>query len=175
MKTTRTRQLCVAKSLIAKSEFKGRGMLDLPPSDSSPDPESAFKAHIKLYEVFREYIKHEDSLINNRVTWLSQIHGFLYATYGFTLQKKLEIMQQVAVHVDSSDASASTNVYMNKSHLGSSILELDGFMLFIAIIGIFLSRNSGRSIEAASTAINSIAALFYTQNKIVSHDLVGEG
>jgi hypothetical protein len=72
---------------------------ELPQSASLPGPESQFEARIKLYEGFREYIKHEDDLIGNRVTWLAQIHGFLYATYGFTLQKKLEIMQQVASHV----------------------------------------------------------------------------
>jgi hypothetical protein len=89
----------------------------MPPSASLPEPVSDFEARLRLYEVFRGYIKHEDGLIDNRVTWLSQIHGFLYATYGLTLQKKL--MQQVSSHVDE---STSTFVYMTKSHLWSSIL-----------------------------------------------------
>ena len=141
-------------------------MPDLPPSASLPEPESDFEARLKLYEVFRGYIKHEDGLIDNRVTWLSQIHGFLYATYGFTLQKKIEIMQQVSSHVDE---STSTFVYMSKSHLGSSILELDAFMLFIAVIGIALSYSGGKSIEAATTSINSVAALFYAQGNIIPY------
>jgi hypothetical protein len=144
---------------LKKSELK-------PPSTSLPEPVSDFEARFKLYEVFRGYIKHEDGLIDNRVTWLSQIHGFLYATYGFTLQKKIEIMQQVSSHVDE---STSTFMYMSKSHLGSSILELDAFMLFIAVIGIALSYSSGKSIEAATTSINSIAALFYAQGNIIPY------
>jgi hypothetical protein len=51
---------------------------------------------IPIYELFRDYVKHQDSLINNRLSWLLTIHGFLYATYGFTIQKKLEVAQHIA-------------------------------------------------------------------------------
>jgi hypothetical protein len=102
-------------------------MPDLPPSASLPEPESDFEARLKLYEVFRGYIKHEDGLIDNRVTWLSQIHGLLYATYGFTLLKKIEIMQQVSSHVDE---STSTFVYMSRSHLGSGGIVSPEFLAF---------------------------------------------
>ena len=40
-------------------------------------------AHIiSVYSLYRDYIKHEVSLINNRLTWLIAINGCLYAAYG---------------------------------------------------------------------------------------------
>ena len=36
----------------------------------------------ELYTLYRDYIKHEDSLINNRVGWFIQLHSFLIASYG---------------------------------------------------------------------------------------------
>jgi len=34
----------------------------------------------RLYEIYRDYIKHEDDLINHRSTWHLLIQGFLFAT-----------------------------------------------------------------------------------------------
>lgn len=41
-------------------------------------------------------MQHEDNLINHRLLWNLNIQGFLFATYGFCLQKILEIDERVA-------------------------------------------------------------------------------
>jgi hypothetical protein len=154
--------ICLSAKLV-----QGGGM----PNLGAPKPIRDLDTEIKLYRLFHDYTKHENSLINNRVTWLAQIHGFLYATFGFCLQKKVEIIQDVSSHVAKTD---SLFVYMSKAHLGSSLLELDGFMMFIAIIGISLNINSPSSINAATKAINSVSALFNDQSNIQSYGFSGQ-
>ena len=39
------------------------------------------------FKIFRDYMQHEDNLINQRVSWNSTIQGFLFATYGLSQQK----------------------------------------------------------------------------------------
>jgi hypothetical protein len=47
------------------------------------------------YKIFRDYIEHEDGLVNNRLLWNINIQGFLFATYGFSVQKLAEIQHGV--------------------------------------------------------------------------------
>lgn len=44
------------------------------------------KFNLHRYEVFRDYVKHEDSLINNRLTWLLISQGLIFNAYS-TLEK----------------------------------------------------------------------------------------
>jgi hypothetical protein len=41
-----------------------------------------------MAETMREIIRHEDELVNNRITWLSQLQGLLFATLGFAWDKQ---------------------------------------------------------------------------------------
>jgi hypothetical protein len=41
---------------------------------------------VELYGVYREYVKHEDELINRRQSWNLTLQGFLFAAYGVILQ-----------------------------------------------------------------------------------------
>lgn len=43
------------------------------------------------YKIFRDYAEYEERLINNRLLWNINIQGFLFATYGFSLQKLAEV------------------------------------------------------------------------------------
>ena len=42
---------------------------------------------IELSETIRGIIRHEDELVNNRITWLSQLQGLLFAALGFAWDK----------------------------------------------------------------------------------------
>lgn len=53
-------------------------------------------AHSKLkihehFKIFRDYVEHEDGLINNRLTWNTTIQAFLFTVYGFSVQKLADI------------------------------------------------------------------------------------
>jgi len=47
----------------------------------------------KHYRLFREYVVHEDALINKRLLWNINIQGFLLAGYGYTVQKLAEVQK----------------------------------------------------------------------------------
>jgi hypothetical protein len=82
-----------------------------------------------IYKTFREYIRHEDALINNRMTWVFTIHGFLYATYGFTIQKKLEVDNNIVSTLVQTFGPQEVDVasYWRLGSVGWSILETDFF------------------------------------------------
>lgn len=54
------------------------------------DAPLALNDYIDLYKVFRGYVMEESGLINSRLVWIITINGFLFTTYGFTLQKEIE-------------------------------------------------------------------------------------
>jgi hypothetical protein len=60
-------------------------MTDQPPSH--PDFDTVMSAPhwgelLSLYNVYRDYMKHEDDLINQRASWHLLLQGFLFATFG---------------------------------------------------------------------------------------------
>ena len=42
---------------------------------------------LKYYQLIRDYIIHEDTLINNRLSWLLTIQGLLFAAYGYSIRE----------------------------------------------------------------------------------------
>ena len=42
---------------------------------------------LQYFKIFRAYRICEQNLLNHRVTWNLAVQGFLFATYGFSLQK----------------------------------------------------------------------------------------
>ena len=47
-----------------------------------PDPSLDNEDLYSVYQIYRDYMKHEDDLLNQRTTWLLVIQGFLFATLG---------------------------------------------------------------------------------------------
>lgn len=43
---------------------------------------------LEFFKQTRDQIKHEDNLINNRVTWLIAVQAFLFAAYGFAFSSQ---------------------------------------------------------------------------------------
>jgi hypothetical protein len=123
------------------------------------DPREA----VCIYQQFRDYAKHEDGLINNRMTWIFNIHGFLYATYGFTIQKKLEVISAVATATLSkfNEFHHDARDLWQVGNLGIAILEIDIFLLGISVLGLFLSLFGRDSIKAAEMAEDQLRHLFH--------------
>jgi hypothetical protein len=47
---------------------------------------AGFADAAQLYGVYRDYVKHEDELINRRLSWNLTLQGFLFAAYGVSVQ-----------------------------------------------------------------------------------------
>jgi hypothetical protein len=120
-----------------------------------------FDDNIKLYETFRNYARHEDNLINNRVMWLLSIHGFLYATYGLTVQKRLEIVEKISLNVSTMlDAPAKIAAYKFDNNLSASLGSIELFLILISVIGLFISILAQRSIKAAKISVLNLQKIF---------------
>jgi hypothetical protein len=124
-----------------------------PPSDTYPLLDT------ETYQIFREYLQHEDELANNRLSWMLTIHGFLYASYAFTVQTKLVVAQRI-----NSDLLAQLPRADSVGHAGSypasfliaSIWQVDSVIFLICFVGFFISLVALRSIGAAGKANETI-------------------
>jgi hypothetical protein len=125
------------------------------------------------YGIYRGYIQHEDTLINHRITWMLTIHGFLYATYGFTLQKLLEINEKVSA-VMSSKVGNELNCYLHHSPLWSSISQILAFLGCICLVGLVISVTALNSIAAAYNAASAVVRLFSTHVRPQMYSLPDE-
>jgi hypothetical protein len=124
-----------------------------------------FEQNLRVYETFRNYARHEDNLINNRVMWLLSIHGFLYATYGLTLQKKLEIIEKISLITSKAGPPPYLTVddihtYMSENHLDLTLTYTSLFLFLISAVGFSISLYAFRSIRAAKKSVINLQAIF---------------
>jgi hypothetical protein len=147
----------------------GAAMTDKPNDNAASSPgklidpatRPLLKDNFDIYETFRSYIRHEDGLINNRITWMLTIHGFLYASYGFTIQKKLEILDKINSFII--EAKIPFSDYLAESDFWFALLEIEVFLILIAVVGMFISRYASRSVDAARHAVSSTRSIFEIQ------------
>lgn len=139
----------------------------------------SLKEHMDVYEIFRSYVRHEDNLINNRMTWMLSIHGFLYASYGLTIQKKMEVYEKIQTgYLTRGDTSPNAfENYLRTGDLWFAILQGDVFIVLISLVGIVISFYAFISIRAAKLSIKSIEEIFhmnYRQTFLEKQVVVGE-
>jgi len=137
-------------------------------------PEEARDNRIKHYEVLRDYAKHEDNLVNNRIMWILTIHGFLYATYGFTLQKILEIVEKVtALGVGARMPDTFIDLLLKAGGTSRALLVTEMFLLIIAAVGYLISYWGLKSIEAAKESVINVNKLFMQVRGVEEVQLYG--
>jgi hypothetical protein len=56
---------------------------------------------ISMYTVFRQYLVHEDDLINQRTTWSITIQGFIIVAFGLSFQNRLNLNIANAAQIQS--------------------------------------------------------------------------
>lgn len=97
--------------------------------------------------------------------WLLSIHGFLYATYGLTLQKKLEIVEKISLITSKAGpppylSDTYVRHYMSAYNLSSTVTYISGFLILITLVGLAISTSALVSILAAKTATDNLQAIF---------------
>ncbi|MGH6645931.1 hypothetical protein [Aquabacterium sp.] len=98
----------------------------------------------EIYKIHRDYIQHEDSLINHRTTWLITVQSFLIATFGFSYQKKFEVAEKLQARGLSLDA------------MGPTYDEYRTFMITLAIVGVITALAALCSVFAAVSSIRAV-------------------
>ncbi len=98
----------------------------------------------RIYKIYRGYIEHEDTLINHRTTWLITIQSFLWATFGFSYQKKYEMFVKIR------ESAVCQNSF------GLAPAEFNGFLFILAVVGFSTAFVSLISVSAAVSAIGEL-------------------
>lgn len=111
----------------------------------------------KIYDLYRDYIKHEDTLINYRSSWLGVIQSFLITGYVLTLQKKFELAVKLA------EANPERFEYIK-----ASMYHLELFLLLVSGCGIALGWVALRSIGAAIDALQNLETSYREHHEQLS-------
>ena len=114
---------------------------------------------LKYYGTLRDYVQHEDGLINTRLSWSLTVHGFLFAIYGVLLGKVadilLELHKLVQAH-QSLESQGLTGVHLmplSPYQLERTILLLVLFQLPVSAFGAWVGYQSQQAIAAAHKAL----------------------
>lgn len=65
------------------------------PSDEKFDAYKETEHARAVYKAYRDYEEHENTLLNQRVTWLITMQAVTLATFGFSIQKQYELAQKI--------------------------------------------------------------------------------
>ncbi len=99
---------------------------------------------IALFNVYRDYIKHESDLMNVRMTWFLTTQAFLFSSYALLNQKRIS---SGAFEIVKSWQEFIGDFTQLKLRFSTMILIL------ICFFGYFIARRSYISVRAASHAI----------------------
>lgn len=97
------------------------------------------------FDRYRDYVKHEDGLINNRITWLVAMQSILVGTFSFACQKIYELHSPPKGTIGPEGPDVATLVYL-------------ALLLGLGVIGYLFASISRQSIVAADRAISSLRA-----------------
>ena len=108
---------------------------------------------LKLYDLFRGYLEHEDNLINSRLTWSLTVHGFLFASYGILLGKI----------ADEFSGLATTGAHpLLAEHIIAALFALQAL---VAILGVVIGFSSWGAIIASHNAIQHLVTIAHSQGR----------
>lgn len=110
-----------------------------------------------VYDVVRDYIKHEDTLIFQRLSGYSTVQAFLVATYGPSLQKKLEVVEKIAEKFSGSPVPWPLSLTM---------IHIEVFLIALCLAGLALSIAAFFSINAAQVAIANLRSHLEAQQAL---------
>lgn len=102
-----------------------------------------------MYKAYRDYIVHEDDLVNQRTTWSVTIEAFVIGIFGLTYQKKMEGLITFFGLDDK-----RTGFSINK--MKEVVDVFDEFLIIIAVFGIGIALISGVAVYAAQHAIQKL-------------------
>ena len=112
----------------------GHGGWPQEPIEERPDIQvpPLYAGHLELYSAFRDYVKHEDDLTNNRLNWNFTIQGFLFLSWAYCIQKIAELRIALAAADDAHRKVAA-------AELRKAIGDIDAGVVIIGWVGLSVS------------------------------------
>ena len=118
---------------------------DIDRMDNNPESKVKFTSEelYKAFESVRSYIRHEDNLINNRLTWLLIAQGLIFNAYSGVLKNTTELSLALA-----QSKKAVLVLQLQSLQRFSLTLEIIGFLIgCIGLMGVVAATLSIRSLE----------------------------
>ncbi len=106
---------------------------------------------IDHYEILRDYVKHEDNLVNQRLSWLLTLHGFLYGSLALIVSELFKIQ------VSASSLCAAKGNFLEM--FSNSCARIELFVYFICSVGLWIAYSVRHSIKGALIANNCLVEL----------------
>ena len=103
-------------------------------------PETITK--LQYFKIFRTYRLAEQKLLNHRLTWNLAIQGFLFATYGFSLQKLAEV--------------EANPTFVTQVKLNFGVAQLKVLLVAIPLVGCVLSMFVWFAVRGAQLALKRL-------------------
>jgi len=130
-----------------------------PAGGTDPEPEDV-KLFISVFGVYRDYVKQEDNLINNRLTWLLIINGFLYTFYGTMINNIINTIRSDPLSINKAAVNSQSNAAFVAERLCHSRPLAGLVLLAISIVGLLISVAAYFSISAAQKALDALQKSF---------------
>jgi len=113
---------------------------------------------LRVYNRIRNYIEHEDKLINDRIGRTLLVHGFLLASGVLLVQSRVEAAAKCMGRDQGCWTQATgTNAHLlAPEQLSIVLLLVDILLPLIAMIGVVTTRAALRGVVAAEESVTSV-------------------
>ena len=108
---------------------------------------SYYQNNIAIFSIFRSYIEHEDSLINQRMTWLLTLNSFIFASISLLIDNLFD-----------------DNLFFSSPHISA----VKYFVIGLAVIGGISSIFTFFSVSAAFNSIRAIKDIWIAKYEFPS-------
>lgn len=132
------------------------------------------------FDQWRDHVKHEDELINHRLTWLLVVQGFLFGAYAGLYGASAALLSSLSEHKDISTLCICDKLV--KMRIDNLILAIDFAEKLLPICGAFSSLLLWWSMIAAQNVVNHIKVIVDGSTKqeknrlaLVGGSYLGEG
>ena len=119
-----------------------------------------FDEYLNWYSVHKNYLNHENDLINYRVGWVLSLHGFLYASYALVLTTQMTALfsaKNIFLHHRFNPVQAAQCGLLSQSEM---------FLLGISVIGMAISVAGLAGARLAQKSMKNVARSFRVQNRV---------
>lgn len=117
-------------------------------------------SYLKIYELYRKYVEHEDQLTNHRMTWANVVQGTVLAAFGFIVHRIVYFREKYYDLIWNIRTRNGNPAGLDENRLREHFTELMvnyNFFLFVVVIfGLVQSAISAPLIFLATRAIRGL-------------------
>lgn len=111
----------------------------------------------EVFTAYRSYVQHQYEITNHRTMWFATMQAFLFTTFGFTVQSKLNVLGSAVF----SGKTEGLSIESASLRLGF-VRNIDIFLIFLCLIGGFIAVIVYYLLDSAREPIAALAEKWET-------------